>query len=54
MTKRVPYFPSDDRAETAIEYALIAAGIFLTIVAAVSALGAQVDANFIAVLSALK
>jgi pilus assembly protein Flp/PilA len=54
MTKRVLYFLRDERGETAIEYGLIASGIFLAIVAAVSALGTQVDAKFTAVSNAFK
>jgi len=46
MTKLVLCFLRDDTGTTAIEYALIAAGVALAIVAAISALGTQVDAKF--------
>jgi pilus assembly protein Flp/PilA len=39
---------------TAIEYAMIAAGIALAIVAAITKLGATVDGLFVSVLTALK
>jgi len=39
---------------TAIEYAMIAAGIALAIVAAITTLGATVDGLFVSVLTALK
>ena len=45
MTNLVLRFLRDDSGTTAIEYALIAAGVALAIVAAISALGTQVDAK---------
>jgi pilus assembly protein Flp/PilA len=40
-------FLKDAKAATAVEYALIAAGIAMAIVAAVAALGTQVNALFV-------
>ncbi|MDC7785759.1 Flp family type IVb pilin [Rhodoplanes sp. TEM] len=39
-------FATDDRATTAIEYALIAAGISITIIVAVNAMGTSVRERF--------
>lgn len=47
-------FVQDDRGATAIEYALIASGIALAIVAVVQALGTQLNATFSSVSTALK
>jgi pilus assembly protein Flp/PilA len=54
MTQSISCFLRDDKAATAIEYALIASGIALAIVATVMALGTQVNAMFTSVSSAFK
>jgi pilus assembly protein Flp/PilA len=52
MTQSVLHFLRDHKAATAIEYALIASGIALAIVATVTALGTQVNGMFTSVSSA--
>jgi len=47
-------FLGDDRAATAIEYGLIAAGISVAIIAVVQGLGTQLNTTFSSVSSALK
>lgn len=47
-------FLKNESAATAIEYALIAAGIALAIVTAVSSLGTTVNSKYAAVSTALK
>jgi pilus assembly protein Flp/PilA len=47
-------FLRDDTGATAIEYALIAGGIAVAIVAAVNGLGTQVNSMFTGVSTALK
>lgn len=47
-------FLSDEKAATAIEYGLIAAGIAIAIIATVQALGTSLNATFSTVSSALK
>ena len=47
-------FLRDEAGATAIEYALIAAGISLTIIAAVSGVGSSLSGRFSAVSSSLK
>ena len=47
-------FIGDDRAATAIEYGLIAAGIAVAIIAVVQGLGTQLNTTFSSVSSALK
>lgn len=47
-------FIGDDRAATAIEYGLIAAGISVAIIAVVQGLGTQLNTTFSSVSSALK
>ena len=47
-------FLGDDRAATAIEYGLIAAGIAVAIIAVVQGLGTQLNTTFSSVSSALK
>lgn len=42
-------FVADQRGSTAIEYALIASGLFLAIVVAVNALGVQVSTLFVTI-----
>jgi pilus assembly protein Flp/PilA len=46
-------FLKDENATTAIEYALIAAGISIAIIVGVNSLGSQVSAKFAAVSTAL-
>jgi pilus assembly protein Flp/PilA len=48
-TRRSPFvvrFVTDERAATAIEYTLIAAGVALVIIATVTAIGNQLRANY--------
>jgi pilus assembly protein Flp/PilA len=52
MSKLVLHFLSADSATTAIEYALIAGGISIFVVAAVQTVGAQLSANFYGPISA--
>lgn len=47
-------FLSDQSGSTAIEYGLIAAGIALTIIGAVSAVGTAVKTNFNSIGTSLK
>ena len=47
-------FLKNESAATAIEYALIAAGISIVIVAAVNGIGTQLNATFTSVSTALK
>ena len=47
-------FLGDDRAATAIEYGLIAAGIAVAIIAVVQGLGSQLNTTFSSVSSSLK
>lgn len=47
-------FLDDDRAATAIEYGLIAAGIAVAIIAVVQGLGTQLNTTFSSVSSSLK
>ena len=54
MTKLVLRFARDDRAATAIEYGLIAAGISVAIIAVVSGLGSKLNTGFTSVQTALK
>lgn len=54
MTYWIWHFIADDRAATAIEYGLIAAGIAVAIIATVGALGTQLNVTFSSVSSALK
>ena len=53
MTNLVQRFAGDESAATAIEYALIAAGIAVAIIVAVNMLGSQLQATFTTVTSAL-
>ncbi len=54
MTKLLRKFIVDDQGATAIEYGLIAAGISVAIIAAVTTLGSNLNATFSSVSSALK
>ena len=47
-------FLRDDRAATAIEYGLIAAGIAVAVIAVTKGLGAKLNTTFTSVSSALK
>jgi pilus assembly protein Flp/PilA len=47
-------FLADDSAATAIEYAMIAAGIAVAIVSVVQGLGSQVNSLFTSVATAMK
>lgn len=47
-------FMKDERAATAIEYGLIAAGIAVAIIAVVQGLGSQLDATFSGIAGALE
>ena len=52
--KSIMKFVQDETAATAIEYALIAAGISVAIIAAVQGLGTQLNSTFTGVQTALK
>jgi len=52
MSKLVSRFISADSAATSIEYALIAGGISIFVLAAVQTVGAQLSANFYGPISA--
>ena len=54
MCKLVGHFLKDDSGATAIEYALIAGGISIVIVVAVSNIGTTLNATFTSVSTALK
>ena len=54
MGKLVLRFVNDDTGATAIEYALIAAGISIVIVAAVNSIGTSLTSTFSSISSQLK
>jgi pilus assembly protein Flp/PilA len=54
MQKHWKQFLRDESGATAIEYALIAAGISITIITVVQGIGTKVNANFSSVQTALK
>jgi pilus assembly protein Flp/PilA len=54
MQKHLKRFVRDETGATAIEYALIAAGISITIVAVVQSIGTKVTSDFSSVQTALK
>jgi pilus assembly protein Flp/PilA len=54
MRKLVLCFANDDTGATAIEYALIAAGISIVIVAAVNSIGTSLNSTFSSISSQLK
>jgi pilus assembly protein Flp/PilA len=54
MAKLLHRFAEDQSGATAIEYSLIAAGVALAIVVAVSSLGSAVTASYVRVDTALK
>jgi len=53
MREFLTQFMSDDSGATAIEYGLIATGIAIAIIAAVTAVGAALDIKFNAVATAI-
>ena len=53
MSGRLHYFLSDESGTTAIEYALIAAGISMAIVAALSSIGSSVTNMWTTIRNAL-
>lgn len=54
MRRLLSRFLADQSGATAIEYALIAAGISIVIVTVVNGIGTQVSAKFAAVSTSLK
>lgn len=54
MQRLISNFLSDESGATAIEYALIATGISLAIIAVVNALGTTLNGRYAAVSDALK
>ena len=54
MLKLVARLAKDQSGATAIEYAIIAAGISIVIVAAVNTIGTSVDTTFSSIASQLK
>jgi pilus assembly protein Flp/PilA len=54
MNKLIIRFLRDNTGATSIEYAMIACGIAVAIVAAVNGLGSKVETNFLSVSTALK
>lgn len=54
MTNLVARFVKDESGATAIEYALIAAGIALAIIAGVNSLGSALNTKFGAIATSLK
>jgi pilus assembly protein Flp/PilA len=54
MTRKIQAFLADQSAATAIEYALIAAGLSIVIVAAVNSIGTQLNTTFTGVSTQLK
>jgi pilus assembly protein Flp/PilA len=54
MTKLFTRFMQDQSGATAIEYGLIAAGISITIIAAVNGLGTNLNTKFTSINTSLK
>lgn len=54
ISKTLSKFLRDESGATAIEYALIAAGLSITIVAAVTGMGSSLNGRFTAISSSLK
>lgn len=54
MDRMLLTFLADERAATAIEYGLIAAGISVAIITVVSGLGSKLNTTFTSVQTALK
>jgi pilus assembly protein Flp/PilA len=54
LRRSISKFLSDQSGSTAIEYGLIAAGIALTIIAAVNGAGTAIKANFNSISTSLK
>jgi pilus assembly protein Flp/PilA len=53
MTNLFARFVKDESGATAIEYALIAAGIAIVIIAAVNALGTSISSKFVTIKTSL-
>ena len=54
MTRKFRTFLADESAATAIEYALIAGGLSIVILAAVNSIGTQLNATFTGLSGQLK
>ena len=54
MPRMLKQFLIDDSGATSIEYALIAAGIAVAIIAAVNSLGTKISGNFTAISTSLR
>jgi len=54
MGKMIQRFISDESAATAVEYAVIAAGISIVIVTAVRSIGSSLNTTFTSVQTAVK
>jgi len=54
MIRKFQAFLADESAATAIEYALIAGGLSIVILAAVNSIGTQLNATFTGLLGQLK
>ncbi len=54
MKSLVLHFLKDNSGATAIEYALIAAGISIVIIGAVNSIGTELNVKFMSVSTALK
>jgi len=54
MKNHISFFLKDEKAATAIEYGLIAAGISVAIIAVVQGLGTKLNTTFSSVSTALK
>jgi len=54
MIRKLQVFLADESAATAIEYALIAAGISIVIIAVVNGIGTQLNAKYTTISNALK
>jgi pilus assembly protein Flp/PilA len=54
MIRKLQTFLADESAATAIEYALIAAGISIVIIAVVNGIGTQLNAKYTTISNALK
>jgi pilus assembly protein Flp/PilA len=54
MIRKLHAFVADESATTAIEYALIAAGISVVIIAVVNGIGTQLNVKFASISTALK
>jgi pilus assembly protein Flp/PilA len=54
MNRLILRFLRDNSAATSIEYAILASGIAVIIVASVNSLGSKVNGNYLSVSAALK